>query len=313
MEIDRSRRVFTLSASAALLLASCASMEQDGKSVLLRADRAMGGSGLNTLRYTAAGIGGTFGQAYLPGQAWPRLNITSYSRDIDYANGAMREESARSRAEPTGGGAVPLMGTGEQRSNGVVRGEYAWNVAGTAAAAAPLAVTDRMHDLWVTPHGVIKAALKNKATVRSDGGLSAVSFAEPGRFRAVAWINGDGLVERVESVVPNPVLGDMRVVTRYMDYRDYGGVKFPARIVQEQGGSLVLDLNVAQVQPNAPVAIEVPANVPTFAERAVSEKAADGVWFLAGGSHNSVLVEMKDHLILVESPLYDGRAQAVIA
>ena len=313
MEFNRSRRVFTLSASAALLLASCASMEQDGQAVLLRADRAMGGSGLNTLRYTATGTGGTFGQAYVPGQAWPRLNITSYARDIDYGNGAMREESARSRAEPTGGGAVPLMGTGEQRTHGVVRGEYAWNVAGTAATAAPLATTDRVHDLWITPHGVIKAALKNRATLRSDGGMSALSFSEPGRFRAVAFINGDGLVERVESIVPNPVMGDTRVVTRYMDYRDYGGVKFPGRIVQEQGGYPVLDLTVAQVQPNAPVAIEMPANVPAFAERAVSEKAADGVWFLAGGSHNSVLVEMKDHLILVESPLYDGRALAVIA
>ena len=310
MELDRSRRVFTLTASAALLLASCASMEQDAQSVLLRSERAMGGSDLRTLRYTASGTGGIFGQAYVPGQPWPRLNITSYSREIDYANGAMREESARARAEPNGGGALPLMGTGEQRTHGVVRGESAWNVAGTASTAAPLAVTDRIHDIWITPHGVVKAALKNRATVRSDGG---VGFSEPGRFRAVAYINADGMVERVESVLPNPVMGDTRVVTRYLDYRDQGGVKFPGRIVQEQGGFPVLDLNVMQVLPNAAVAIEVPANVPAFAERAVAEKVADGVWFLAGGSHNSVLVEMSDHLILVESPLYDGRALVVLA
>ena len=313
MEFNRSRRVFTLCAGAALLLASCASVEQDAQTVLARAEKAMGGSDLRTLRYTAAGTGGTFGQAYVPGQAWPRLNISSYSRDIDFSNGAMREESARGRAEPNGGGAVPLMGTGEQRTHGLVRGEHAWNLAGTTATAAPLTVSDRTHELWITPHGVIKAAMKNRATVRSDGAMSAVSFTQPGRFRAVAFINADGMVERVESVLPNPVMGDTRVVTRYMDYRDHGGVKFPSRIVQEQGGFPVLDLNIAQVQPNVPVAIELPANVPTFAERAPSEKAADGVWFLAGGSHNSVLIEMKDHLILVESPLYDGRALAVIA
>ena len=52
-----------------MLLASCASMEQDGQSVLLRAERAMGGSNLRTLRYTATGTGGTFGQAYRPGRA----------------------------------------------------------------------------------------------------------------------------------------------------------------------------------------------------------------------------------------------------
>jgi glyoxylase-like metal-dependent hydrolase (beta-lactamase superfamily II) len=313
MEFNRSRRVFILSASAALLLASCASMQQDGRAVLLRADTAMGSAGLRTLRYAGSGTGATFGQAYVPGQAWPRLNYPAYSREIDYQNGAMREEFARNRAEVTGGGGIPLMGQGDQRAIGLVRGEYAWNLAGTAATAAPLAVTDRTHDLWTTPHGVVKAALKHKATVRSDGGMSAVSFTEPGRFHAVTWINADGLVERVESVLPNPVMGDTRVVTRYTDYRDYGGVKFPSRIVQEQGGFPVLDLTVAQVQPNAPVAIEVPAAVPAFAERAASEKAADGVWFLAGGSHNSVLIEMKDHLILVESPLYDGRALAVLA
>lgn len=314
MEFNRSRRVFALSgAAAALLLSSCAAMERDAQPVLVQADRAMGGAELRTLRYAGSGTGGTFGQAYQPGQAWPRLNYASFSREIDYGNDGLREEFARSRAEPTGGGAVPLLGLGEQRVIALVRGDHAWNMAGTATTAAPLTVSDRTHDLWITPHGVVKAALRNKATLRSDGAMSVVSFTQPGRFRAMAWINGEGLVERVESVLPNPVMGDTRVVTRYMGYRDFGGVKFPTRIVQEQGGFAVLDLNVAQVQPNAPVSIEVPAAVQSFSERVAVEKAAEGVWFLAGGSHNSVAIEMKDHLILVESPLYDGRALAVLA
>jgi glyoxylase-like metal-dependent hydrolase (beta-lactamase superfamily II) len=40
---------------------------------------------------------------------------------------------------------------------------------------------------------------------------------------------------------------------------------------------------------------------------------AEGVWFLAGGSHNSVAIEMKDHLMVVESPLFDGRALPMLA
>jgi glyoxylase-like metal-dependent hydrolase (beta-lactamase superfamily II) len=312
MEFNRSRRVFTFSGAAALLLASCATTEQDAQPVLLRAEQAMGGAELRTLRYAGSGTGATFGQAWQAGFAWPRLNYSSFSREIDYANGAMREEWARSRAERLGGGAVPLMGMGEQRSVAFVRGEYAWNIAGTTPAAAPLAVSDRIHDLWTTPHGVLKAALRNRATVRSEGPLSVVSFTERSRFRAVAWINGAGLVERVAAVLPNPVLGDTRVVTRYLAYRDFGGVMFPTRIEQEQGGFPVLELDVSQVQPNPPVAIAVPAAVQSFTERVVVEKAADGVWFLSGGSHNSVLIEMKDHLILVESPLWDGRAQAVL-
>ena len=48
----------------------------------------------------------------------------------------------------------------------------------------------------------------------------------------------------------------------------------------------------------------------TAAERVTAEKVADGVWFIAGGSHNSVAIEMKDHLMLVEAPLNDGRTRA---
>jgi hypothetical protein len=122
-----------------------------------------------------------------------------------------------------------------------------------------------------------------------------------------------GTIERVDSIQPSPVLGDTQTATLYTGYRDHGGVKFPGRIRQTMGGFGVLDLEVKTVEPNAAVAIEVPALVQSFAERVVAEKAADGVWFLSGGSHNSVLIEMKDHLMLVESPLYDGRALAVIA
>jgi glyoxylase-like metal-dependent hydrolase (beta-lactamase superfamily II) len=105
----------------------------------------------------------------------------------------------------------------------------------------------------------------------------------------------------------------MPTVTRYSGYRDYGGVKFPTHIQQSQGGFPVLDLEVKEVRANAPAGIEVPPPVQSFTERVASEKAADGVWFLGGGTHNSVLIEMRDHLILVESPLYDGRASAVLA
>jgi glyoxylase-like metal-dependent hydrolase (beta-lactamase superfamily II) len=36
------------------------------------------------------------------------------------------------------------------------------------------------------------------------------------------------------------------------------------------------------------------------------------VWLLAGGSHNSVAIEMKDHLLLIEAPQSDERTLAVI-
>jgi hypothetical protein len=43
------------------------------------------------------------------------------------------------------------------------------------------------------------------------------------------------------------------------------------------------------------------------------DKAADGVWYVTGGSHHSMVVEMKDHLVVIEGPQNDARATAVIA
>ena len=308
----------TLAATAVAALASCASVPTESAStVLQRANMAMGGSALRSISYSGTGTGATFGQAFQAGMAWPKITYSSFSRVADYENGAFREDAARSRAEPNGGGAVPLMGSGEQRTSGMLRGTWAWNTVGPAPIPAPVALDPRIHDLWTTPHGVIKAALANNPAIamRSQDGrrLSAVSFAVPGRFRATALINSDGLVERIESVQPHPVSGDTESVIDFSDYRDVGGVKFPMRIRQAMGGYPMLDLAVTEVKPNSATSFDIPALVASATERVVTERAADGVWFLAGGSHNSVAIDMADHMMVIETPLYDGRSAAVLA
>lgn len=306
------RRALVVAAACSLLACATPSPEP-AERALQRAETAMGGAGLKTLRYAGSGTGTVFGQAYQPGQAWPQVTVTSFSRVLDYENAALREDFARTRAEPTGGGALPLMGQGEQRVSGLLRGIYAWNLVGPAPVAAPIAVDGRIHDLWTTPHGVLKAARKNQATMTREGAYSVVTFTEPQRFSAKVWVNAADQVERVESLQPHPVLGDLRTVTVYTDYKDFAGTRFPTRIRQEQGGFPVLDIAVTEVEAGVPTAIEVPPLVASAVERVTVEKAAEGVWFLAGASHNSVAIEMSDHLVVVESPLYDGRASVMLA
>lgn len=288
-------------------------MASDASAVLKRAAAAMGEP--KTLRYVTEGTGYTFGQAFTPGMAWPKITVHSQIRSINFDTGSMREEITLSRAEPKGGGGYPLAG--QQRNDQFVSGASAWNMAGTNAQPGPRFVVDRLHQLWVTPHGVIKAAQRNNATVefQTVGGksMAAVTFTEPGRFQATAFINDNYLVERVESRLPDPVLGDVASVTSYADYRDQGGVQFPSRIQQSQGGHPTLDVTVTEVKANVPVDIQVPEAVVKATERVAVEKVAEGVWFLAGGSHNSVAIEMKDHMVLVETPLNDGRSTAVMA
>ncbi|HEV7578607.1 MAG TPA: MBL fold metallo-hydrolase [Caldimonas sp.] len=295
----------------AALLASCASTGDDATATLARAGQAMGSSSLKTIRYSGSGTGYTFGQAYTPGGAWPKITVHSMARTIDYDSGAMRDEIVLSRAEPLGGGGYPV--SGQQRNDQYLNGEIAWNQTGTTVAPGPRFVTDRVHQLWITPHGALRAAQRNRATSRrtSDGG-SAVSFSQPGRFSATILIGADGLVTQVDSVFADPVLGDTSAVTVYSDYRDFGGVKLPMRVRQSMGGFPVLDLEIAEVQINPAVALEVPEAARNQAERVVVERLGAGVWFIGGGSHNSVAIEMADHLVLVEAPLTDARTLAVI-
>ena len=303
---------------AALALAACASAPPapDAPALIRKAEQAMGAANTRTLTLAGRGTGATFGQAWQPMMAWPALNYSTLTRSVNLETASIKEEFGRSRAEPNGGGAVPLMGMGEQRANGYFRDGFAWSMNGPNAAPGPVAAAGRAHDLLTTsPHGVLKAAQRHGATAGRgtvDGvAMDTLMVKAPGWFEATAFLDASGRIVRVESTMPHPVMGDTAVVTTYSDWRDFGSTPFPTRIRQSQGASPVLDWNVTDVKVNEAVDITVPDNVRSARENVSSTKVADGVWFLAGGSHNSVAIELADQIVLVESPLYDGRALAV--
>ncbi len=57
----------------------------------------------------------------------------------------------------------------------------------------------------------------------------------------------------------------------------------------------------------------MPDNVGQASIKVQLDKVADGVWYVTGGTHHSVLVEMSDNLVVIEGPQDDARATAVIA
>lgn len=303
-----------------LLLSACASAPTTA-SLLQQADSALQGSAAaKSLVVSGTGTGSTFGQAWQPTMAWPGLNYSAMKRSYNLETDAFAEEFGRSRAEPNGGGAVPLMGQGEQRATGFARDGFAWSPSGpNTFAAAPVALPGRVNDLWTTtPQSALAAARRFGAVAgqRTDAGktVNTLSFSAPGQLQATLVLDDKGLVTRVESVMPHPVLGDTPATVEFLDYAPtpaVGGL-FPQRIRQTQGGFPVLDLKVSGVSAG-PVDINVPDSVKAFAENVAVQPAAPGVWFLAGGSHNSVAIELSDQIVLVESPLYDGRALAVLA
>jgi glyoxylase-like metal-dependent hydrolase (beta-lactamase superfamily II) len=110
-------------------------------------------------------------------------------------------------------------------------------------------------------------------------------------------------------------MGDMLVEAIYADYKDYTGVKVPTTIINRQGGRNTLLLVLDEVKPNATVNIQAPqqAQAPAAATVMVqTQKIANGVYYLMGGTHHSVVVEFADHLAVIEAPQNEARSLAVI-
>ena len=269
---------------------------QDVANVLRDADTALGASKLKSLRYSGSGFAYAFLQNPRPDVRYPKF-YAKYTRAIDLEKGVSREETTRSQFEtpPSGGGQQPLY---TDTTGAAVTGENSPWGGGS---------------VLLTPQGFVRAALASKPTITRAGGSTVVSFMVRDKYKVNGYINAQHLIEKIETWTPQPTLGDMSIETTFSDYRDFNGVKFPARIVQKQWIYPVLELNVTEVQPNAAVNVQAPAAGGGPA-RVESAKVADGVWYLAGTPDpNSQLVEFKDFLVLVESSVTEGRALANIA
>jgi glyoxylase-like metal-dependent hydrolase (beta-lactamase superfamily II) len=135
-------------------------------------------------------------------------------------------------------------------------------------------------------------------------------------------INAANELEGVQTRVPNAVLGDMLYEVRYTVYKDFAGVKFPTVMHYHNGnryldfGHDVMEVRVNDVKPNfAAPPLPVPDAVRTATvapPRVESQRLAEGVWLIGGGSHNSVAVEFRDFVAVVEAPQNEARSIAVI-
>jgi glyoxylase-like metal-dependent hydrolase (beta-lactamase superfamily II) len=303
-------------------------MAQDARTAIANASRAMGTDAVKSIRYTGAGWNAAVGQSYSPTEDWPRFDITAYTRTIDYDAKTSYEDLTRRQGNnaPRGGGGTPLQG--DQRAITVVNGNYAWNVNGANLAPQPAAAELRQLDIWLSPHGFLKAAAtatNATATAMTLEGrkITIVSFTLNNKYRVNGHITDQNLVERVQTWIANPVFGDLVYEHRYTEYKDYNGVKFPGLLHSHQGDPSIfpghnwMEVRPTAVQVNAPAAaVAVTDAVRTAAippVRAESSSLAQGIWLIAGGSHNSVLVEFRDFVAVVEGPQDENRSLAVIA
>jgi glyoxylase-like metal-dependent hydrolase (beta-lactamase superfamily II) len=337
------RRVSVLAVLVCLSVGTAFAQEVDARAALLAAQKAMGGDSLKTIEISAAGASSLIGQQYSIEGNWPQFEVANYTRTIDYDAKWSREEYTRRQGNFPTFGRVPMA---EQKITGIVSGAFAWDI---NAAGMPVPVTRpyldgipvnelRQLEIAITPHGFLKAALaaKDAKAIKlqligaSDFGLSQfgrwvtiVSFSFLDKYRINAHIDDRNMVELVGTWFPNPVYGDMDYEMRYTEYKDFGGVKFPMLLHTHQGDPRMnvahnfYEYRVSNVKINPPVAtMPVPDAVRTAVtppSRVESTRLAEGVWMLGGGTHNSLLVEFKDYVAVVDAPNNEARSLAVIA
>ncbi len=211
---------------------------QDAKAVIDNASKAMGVATLKTVQFSATGFDFALGQAPNAASPWPKFINKSYTRAIDFEVPASRVNRIRMQGEnpPRGGGQQPIVGEQPQTQTIVVGATTPWV---------------QQLELWMTPHGFLRAAATRNATVEtrtvSGRRYNVVSFVGDNKAKVNGYIGPDNMVERVETWIDNAFLGDMLFEALYSNYKDAGGAPFPMHIVQRQGGHPTFDLNVSEV------------------------------------------------------------------
>ena len=117
---------------ALIALYAGAASAQDVKAKLQAAVRAMGD--VQSIQYSGTGKLNTFGQSFTPTSAWPAVNLTSYTKTIDYTSKSAKEELTRVEPNPpVPGGGRPFGG--EDKQVNFVSAQYACCLLYTSDAA----------------------------------------------------------------------------------------------------------------------------------------------------------------------------------
>jgi len=275
-------------------------LAQDAKTVLGNASRAMGADNLKTVQFTGTGWEYTFGQAVNPKSPWPGYESRTYTRTINFEAPAWRIERVLVPASPArrGGGLLPAL-----NQTVVINANTNWA---------------QQLDHWMLPYGFLKAAAATNATVQSQkvGGknYSVVTFMGQNKAKVNGYINDQNMVEKVETWIDNAVTGDTLLQAVYTDYKDFGGLKFPTKMVRKQGDYPILELTVTDVKPNAPANIQPPqagGGGGGQPPATTSRKLGDGVYLILGG-YASIAVDFKDYIVLLEGGNSEAGASAII-
>jgi len=305
-------------------------MAQDAKGVIANAQKALGD--LKSITYSGSAKDVAFQQCgsnavdmICRGTHDPMRPINNYVRVIDLTAPTSRQTGATNN--PAGGGATtPMPGTFSQQV--------------TPQQADVSQPWVNSLEFYLTPWGFLKGAAANNATAsrrKVDGKNYTVLTWSPtvkapsGKSYVInGYVNEQNIVDRVETWLGENIMGDMHILATYTGWKDFGGVMAPSKIVQTRGGWPFFEVDVTAAKANPPdVATLIPppaltggrggvgAGAPPAAAplTVTSEKLGDGLYRLTtgNGSYDSVIVEFKDYIMMLEAGQSEARGLAYIA
>jgi glyoxylase-like metal-dependent hydrolase (beta-lactamase superfamily II) len=316
-----------------------AALAQDAKTVIANAQKALGD--LKSITYSGSAKDVAFQQCganavamMCKGTHDPMRPITNYVRVIDLAAPASRHTGATSNIGPGG-------------STTITPGTFFQQVAPQQAdVSSPWAGS---LEFYITPWGFLKGAAENNATAgrrRADGKNYTVLSWSPKvtapsgkNYTINGYVNDQNIVERVETWLGENIMGDMHILAAYTGWKDFGGVLAPSRIVQTRGGWPFFEVDVTAAKANPPdVATLVSPPAPGAGKgfpggapgpgaakggpgggpppmTVTSERLGDGLYRLTtgAGSYDSLIVEFRDYIMMLEAGQSEARALAYIA
>jgi len=288
---------------------------QDATTVLGNVSKALGADALQSITFSGSASNINFGQTKSISGPYTLNPITNYTRAIDLNASASRATGQTAPAQP---GGMP--------------GNFNQNITAMQTGWA------QQLEIALTPWGFLKGAAANSATSRSQRmngkNYSVVSYntqqkAPSGRsYTVIGYVNEQNEIERVETRLEHPVLGDMLVENLYSGYQTFGTLKVPTRITQRRAGFPIFEATITAATANpanltalltpplpvgrggggggAPQAAGPPA--PPVVE---TQKLAEGVFRITGG-YVALAVDMGDHIVVLEGPQNEARGLAVI-
>ena len=324
-------RTLTRIAVCAAVLSGTA-LAQDAKAVIANAQKALGD--VKSITYSGSAKDVAFQQCganaadmQCRGTHDPMRPIANYVRVIDLTGPTSRATGSTNNIGPGG-------------STTLTPGMYFQQV--TPQQAAVSQPWNNSLEFYLTPWGFLKGASDNNATVsrRKVAGKnytvltwSPTVKAPSGKTYVInGYVNDQNRVERVETWLGENIMGDMQIVATYTGWKDFGGATAPSKIVQTRGGWPFFDVDVTSARANPSDVATIAPPPPPPAGRGgpggpppgaggppaltvTTEKLGDGLYRLTTGpgSYDSVIVEFKDYVMMLEAGQSIPRASAYIA